>query len=233
MSYPRHQYPSKREVEFETKNIGNIYTTNSQPVYFEKHYRENFDASNYTDYVGNGCIYYGAAGCGKTTKLLKLASKATDPIILSFTNKAIENIKSRISEELQDKCHTFDSYFGDYHGRDISRFGGQTNNTTKLLKLASKATDPIILSFTNKAIENIKSRISEELQDKCHTFDSYFGDYHGRDISSLEGKPIFIEVYSMTPSKWMTKIYQAFTKYDNTVYTFGEINQCDQKLIRG
>ena len=122
------------------------------------------------DYVGNGCIYYGAAGCGKTTKLLKLASKATDPIILSFTNKAIENNKRRISEELQDKCHTFDSYFG---------------------------------------------------------------DYHGRDISSLEGKPIFIEVYSTTLSKWMTKIYQAFTKYGNTVYTFGEINQCDQKLIRG
>ena len=163
MSYPR-------QVEFKTKNIGNIYTTNSQPVYFEKHYRENSDTTNYTDYVGNGCIYYGAAGCGKTTKLLKLASKATDPIILSFTNKAIENCKRRISEELQDKCHTFDSYFG---------------------------------------------------------------DYHGRDISSLEGKPIFIEVYSMTPSKWMTKIYQAFTKYDNTVYTFGEINQCDQKLIRG
>ena len=83
--YPRHQYPSKREVEFETQNIFNTYTTNSQPVYFEKHYRENFDTSNYNDYVGNGCIYYGAAGCGKTTKPLKLASKATDPIILSFT----------------------------------------------------------------------------------------------------------------------------------------------------
>ena len=119
------------------------------PVYFEKHYRENFDSSNYTDYVGGGCIYYGAAGCGKTTKLVKLATKATNPVILSFINEVIENIKSSISEELRDKCHTFDSYI-------------------------------------------------------C--------DYHGRDISSLEGKTVFIEEYTMTPNKWMTKIYQAFTK---------------------
>lgn len=31
----------------------------------------------------------------------------------------------------------------------------------------------------------------------------------------------------MTPNKWMSKIYQAFTKYHNTVFMFGDINQCD------
>ena len=126
MTDPKKQYPNKKDVKFETKNIGSVYTTDSMPVYFEKHYRENFDSSNYTDYVGGGCIYYGAAGCGKTTKLVKLATKATNPVILSFTNKAIENIKSRISEELRDKCHTFDSYFCDYHGRDTSSLKGKT-----------------------------------------------------------------------------------------------------------
>ena len=95
MSYPKHQYPNKNEVEFKTKNIGNIYTTNSEPVYFEKHYRENFDTSNYSDYVSNGCTYYGQAGCGKTTKLVKLATKAADAIILSFTNKAIEKYQKQ------------------------------------------------------------------------------------------------------------------------------------------
>ena len=88
MTNPKKQYPNKKDVKFVTKNIGSVYTTDSVPVYFEKH-RENFDTSNYTDYVGGGCIYYGAAGCGKTTKLVKLATKATNPVILSFTSGAL------------------------------------------------------------------------------------------------------------------------------------------------
>ena len=31
----------------------------------------------------------------------------------------------------------------------------------------------------------------------------------------------------MTPNKWMTKLYQAFTKYKLTIYMFGDTNQCD------
>ena len=31
----------------------------------------------------------------------------------------------------------------------------------------------------------------------------------------------------MTPNKWMTKLYQAFTKYKLTTYMFGDTNQCD------
>ena len=55
-------------------------------------------------FVGDGAIFYCQAGCGKTTKLIKLAAEATNPIILSFTNKAIENVKSRIDDSLCDKC---------------------------------------------------------------------------------------------------------------------------------
>ena len=31
----------------------------------------------------------------------------------------------------------------------------------------------------------------------------------------------------MTPNKWMSKIYHAFTKYHNTIFMFGDTNQCD------
>ena len=58
-------------------------------------------------------------------------------------------------------------------------------------------------------------------------FDLFFCDYHGRDISALEGKTIFIDEYSVTPNKWMTKLYQAFTKYKLIIYIFGDTNQCD------
>ena len=87
-----------------------------------------------------------------------------------------------------------------------------------------KAEDPIILSFTNKAVENVKETLRnicdknrrEDLSGICHRFDSYFCDWHSRDISDLEGKTIFIEEYSMVPNKWMTKIYKACSKYCNT-----------------
>ena len=51
---------------------------------FEKHYRENFNPDNYTDHVGEGAIYHGVAGCGKTYRLCQKALAADDPIILSL-----------------------------------------------------------------------------------------------------------------------------------------------------
>ena len=169
MTNPKNQYPNKKDVEFKTDSIGQIFQTDSPAVYFEKHYRENFIPDNYSDYVGDGAIYYGGAGCGKTYRLCQKALAADDPIILSFTNKAIQNVRSVL-------CDVY-------------------NNN--------------------------------ELAKTCYTFDLFFCDHHGRDITALEGKTIFVDKYSMTPNKWMTKLYQAFTKYRLTIYMFGDTNQCD------
>ena len=133
MTNTKHQYPNKKDVEFSSDQIGNVFTTNSECLYFEKHYRDNFDPDDYTDFVGDGVIYYGQAGCGKTTKLIKLALKAPNPIILSFTKKAIENVKSRIGDSLRDKCYTFDSYFNSYHNRDISHLADKQSLSRSIL----------------------------------------------------------------------------------------------------
>ena len=105
--------------------------------------------------MGNGAIYYCGAGCGKTYRLCQKALAANDPIILTFTNNAIQNVKSVL-------CDAYNNY---------------------------------------------------ELAKQCYTFDLFFCDHHGLDITALEGKTIFGDEYSMTPNKWMTKLYQAFTKY--------------------
>lgn len=78
-----------------------------------------------TDYKGNGIIYYGGTGGGKTFKLCEMATKATKPLILSFTNKAIENVKKVFREQypetgLELMCYTFDRFFCDYYGRNRS-----------------------------------------------------------------------------------------------------------------
>ena len=118
---------------------------------------------------GHGAIYYGGAGCGTTYKLCEMASSATNPIILSFTNKAIENVKKVFKDH--------------YKGMDM--------------------------------------------EFECYTFDRYFCDYYGRDVTNLKDKTIFIEEYSMTPNKWMTKMYHAFIKFGSTIYMFRDTNQCD------
>ena len=112
-------------------------------------------------------------------------------------------------------------------------FNGQAGSgkTTKLCKMVKEAENPVVLSFTNKAVENVKKRSLkigyENVNDICHTFDSYFCEWNGRYITSLEGKTIFIEEFSMVPNKWMTKIYEAFIKFDNKIYLFGDPNQCE------
>ena len=87
------------------------------------------DINDYTSETGDGCIYYDATGCCKTT-LCKMVTKADDPIILSFTNKAVENVKERLKHMIEynlvDICHTFDSYFCDYYCRDIPDLEGKT-----------------------------------------------------------------------------------------------------------
>ena len=169
MTDPKSQYPNKKDVKFTTDSIGHIFQTDSPAVYFEKHYRENLNPDNYTDYVGDGAIYYAGAGCGKTYRLCQKALAADDPIILSFTNNAIQNVKSVL-------CDVYNNY---------------------------------------------------ELAKRCYTFDLFFCDHHGRDITALEDKTIFVDEYSLTPNKWMTKLYHAFTKYKLTIYMFGDTNQCD------
>ena len=91
--------------------------------------------------------------------------------------------------------------------------------------------NPIVLSFTNKAVENVKNRLInkgyEQLSNICHTFDSYFCEWFGRGIESLHDRIVFIEEFSMVPNKWMALIYKAFVVYGIKIYMFGDPNQCE------
>lgn len=87
------------------------------------------DISDYESMLGGGGIYYGSAGTGNTQKLCEMALKAENPIIVSFTNKATANVKKRlrkITPTSEVECHTFDSYFCEYNGRDIPDLAGKT-----------------------------------------------------------------------------------------------------------
>ena len=170
ISNPKVSFKNKKDVRFSTKKIGKAYVTDSTLTYFEKHYRENIDISDYTSENGKGCIYNGQAGSGKTSLLCKKVKQTENPLVLSFTNKAIENVKSRLIQT-----------------------GYEKDDANKI----------------------------------CHTFDSYFCEWNGRNINSLKDKTIFIEEFSMVPNKWMTKIYEAYTLFNNTIYMFGDPNQCE------
>eukprot|EP00794_Sanderia_malayensis_P021280 gene21280-23351_t len=118
-------------------------------------------------------------------------------------------------------------------------FNGQAGSgkTHRLCKIFMEADNPIVLSFSNKAVENVKNRLTkmgfnkDEANKICHTFDSYFCEFSGTNvetnIKSLKNNTIFIEEFSMIPNKWMTLIYKAFTMHNNTVYMFGDPKQCE------
>lgn len=68
--------------------------------------------------------------------------------------------------------------------------------------MVQNAESPLVLSFTNKAVENVKKRLNiDDINKICHTFDSYFCEWNGRNINSLKDKTIFIEEFSMVPNK--------------------------------
>ena len=104
--------------------------SDSELSYFQKHYRENLDYDSYEKKLGRGCIFNSSAGSGKTTKLCEMVKDAKNPLILSITNKAIENVKSRLIakgyDDANNLCHTFDSYFCEWNGRDINSLKNKT-----------------------------------------------------------------------------------------------------------
>ena len=43
-----------------------------------------------------------------------MPKKSKNPIIFSFTNTAVDNIRNGLKKDMKDKVHTFDSYFDEY-----------------------------------------------------------------------------------------------------------------------
>ena len=129
---PKNSSGIKKDIKFSTKKIGRPYVTDSEFVYFEKHFRENMDITDYEIETGRGCIYNGQAGSGKTTKLCKMVQKVENPLVLAFTNKAVENVKSRLirigleKENVNKICYTFDSYFCESSDRNYHSLDGKT-----------------------------------------------------------------------------------------------------------
>ena len=114
----------KKDVKFETKIIGKAFKTDSRLFYFEKHYRDNLNITDYKDLIGSSRIYNGKAGCGKTTRLCKKIVKSENSICFSFTNKATENVKEKLRrdhnyEDVNKICHAFDSYFCEWRDNQI------------------------------------------------------------------------------------------------------------------
>lgn len=112
-------------------------------------------------------------------------------------------------------------------------------------KMVQEAKKPLVLAFTNKAVENVKRRLRRLVKSKlpknvkirsqtevnddkiCYTFDSYFCEWNGGNINNLKDKTIFTEEFSMVPNKWMTMIYKAYLNFNNKIYMCGDPNQCE------
>ena len=156
-SNPKMKFKNKKDVKFSTKRIGKAYVTDSTLSYFEKHYRENMTFDDYNTKKGKGCIFTGQAGSGKTTKLCQMVREAENPLVLSFTNKAIENVKNRLVSTGMHKdvanniCRTFDSYFCEWS--DISYHPENVKNKTVFIEEFSMVPNKWMTRICNAYIE--------------------------------------------------------------------------------
>ena len=67
---------------------------------------------------------------------------------------------------------------------------------------------------------------ADDVNKLCHTFESYFYD-NVRGIDDLKDKIVFVDEYSMTPNRFITLLYHAFTKHNITIIMSGDTNQCE------
>ena len=102
----------------------------SELCYFERRNRENnMDVNNYVPQKGtyrNRFLWSGRVR--KDAEALRNGPRVkASYIVLSFTNKACENVRQRLSDmgvEANAICHTFDSYFCDFNGRSTGSLCG-------------------------------------------------------------------------------------------------------------
>lgn len=109
-------------------------------TYFEKNYRENLDTNDFSLSKGQGCIVKGPVGSRKTHKLIERLLKEDNPRVLSFTNKAIQNVKERsiiglreherdtnfMEDEINHICKTFDGHFCEWKDSNIKNIKDKT-----------------------------------------------------------------------------------------------------------
>ena len=156
---PKIEFPHKKSVKFEIKNIGNAYRTDSKLTYFEKKYRENLDMDGYETVMGKGEIVSGQAGSGKTTELCKRVAECEIPLVLSFTNKAIENVKQRLRKVKNNKhdpnkiCYTFDSYFCEWNEDNFKELRKKTIFVEEYSMVPNKWMTMIYKAFVKYGIE--------------------------------------------------------------------------------
>ena len=107
--------------------------------------------------------------------------------------------------------------------------GAGCGKTTKLINDAKERKNPVIFSFTNEAVDNIRSRVDDNLKSKLHTFNSYFNEFKSdaENLKLLANKDVFIDEFSMVPNKWVTLIYNSFVANNLKVSLYGDSNQCD------
>ena len=152
-----------------------------------------------------------------------------------FTSDLIRKVLQNIGEtpSMIDKSYRKNMDINDYilergKGTLITGAAG-CGKTTKLINDAKESKNPIIFSFTNKAVDNIRSRVDDSLKNKVHTFDSYFNEFisDAENLKLLANKDVFIDKFSMVPNKWITLIYNSFVANNLKVNLHGDMNQCD------
>ena len=121
--------------------------------------------------------------------------------------------------------------------------GAGCGKTWELCKRVLKSKNQLVLSFTNKAVQNVREKIAEvaaregvlithNLDIVCRTFDCFFYEKNVRRVELLRNKEVFVAEYSMVPNKWISLLYEAYEQYTANASRWWE-TQTNAHLSRG
>ena len=148
--------------------------------------------------------------------------------VSTFENREIE-IYQPIVWEIHSEGEHFDEFchIVDNCGSALI-CGGAGCGKTEVIKNIKKETD-LILSFTNKAVENVISRCGSEKN--IYTFDSFLNEHldHNQKVQKiLKFSRIIIEEFSMAPVRFIEFLNKMKSWHGIKLLFFGDSNQCLQ-----
>lgn len=93
-----------------------------------------------------------------------------------------------------------------------------------------KSENTIVLSFTNKAIQNVQKRLLKtsvkNVNEKCFTFDSFFRERFGSTVEDLKDKEMFFRRVLNDTGKIYWYDLSRFLLFRNKIWLFGNTNEC-------
>ena len=139
----------------------------------------------------------------------------------------VDAIESGIEYKNERKGYDASDYLFERGDGKFVYGGAGCGKTTDLVSSVLEATNPIVMSFTNKSVENLKRLLPPSYASCVCTLSKFFSNPVEQKIQLLQGMHVFVDEFSMVPKSMMNSLYTSFKRYGTQINFYGDSNQCE------